>query len=179
MSFSETIKRLIRYKAWANEITFSAVKSLPEGEAIKERKTRFKNMIHTLNHVYVIDCIFKAHLEKVSHPYTARNTETYPPLEELWQAVKIVDKWYIDYAHSISEQDLLDIVNFRFVDGGAGAMSRSEIILHVVNHGTYHRGFISDMMYQVPAVPPANDLTVYLRDIIYSPTKVDSKNSKR
>jgi hypothetical protein len=63
--------------------------------------------IYTLNHVYVIDCIFKAHLEKVYHPYTARNTENYPPLEELWQAVKIIDQWYIDYAHSISEQELL------------------------------------------------------------------------
>lgn len=38
------------------------------------------------------------------------------------------------------------------------------MILHVVNHGTYHRGLVSDMMYQVPAVPKANDLTVYLKD---------------
>jgi uncharacterized damage-inducible protein DinB len=179
MSFSETIKRLTGYKAWANEITFSAVNSLPEGEAIKERATRFRNMVHTLNHVYVIDCIFKAHLEKTTHPYTARNTEGYPPLEELWQAVKLVDQWYVDYAHSVSEQELLDIVNFQFVDGGAGMMSRSEIILHVVNHGTYHRGLVSDMMYQVPAVPLANDLTVYLRDVIYDPEMAANQNSKR
>jgi uncharacterized damage-inducible protein DinB len=179
MSFSETIKRLTGYKAWANEITFSAVNSLPEGEAIKERATRFRNMVHTLNHVYVIDCIFKAHLEKTTHPYTARNTEGYPLLEELWQAVKLVDQWYVDYAHSVSEQELLDIVNFQFVDGGAGMMSRSEIILHVVNHGTYHRGLVSDMMYQVPAVPPANDLTVYLRDVIYNPEMAANQNSKR
>jgi hypothetical protein len=46
MSFAETIRRLTGYKAWANEITFLAVKSLPDGEAIKERKTRFKNMIY-------------------------------------------------------------------------------------------------------------------------------------
>jgi uncharacterized damage-inducible protein DinB len=44
-------------------------------------------------------------------------------------------------------------------------MSVSEIIFHIVNHGTYHRGFVSDMMYQIPLVPPANDLTVYLRDV--------------
>ncbi len=168
MSVCETVKRLTGYKAWANEITFSAVKALPEGEATKERKTRFKNMVHTLNHIYVIDCIFKAHLEKTAHSYTTRNTDTYPPLEELWQAVKTTDQWYIDYAHSTSEEEWLDIVNFQFVDGGEGAMSREEIILHVVNHGTYHRGFVSDMMYQVPAAPPANDLTVYLRDVMYN-----------
>jgi uncharacterized damage-inducible protein DinB len=167
MSFSETIKRLTGYKAWANELTFSAAASLPAGEATKERKTKFGNIVHTLNHVYVIDCIFKAHLEKTTHPYTARNTETYPPLEELWQAVKLIDQWYIDYADSISEPEWQDIISFKFVDGRAGRMSRSEIILHVINHGAYHRGLVSDMMYQVPAIPPANDLTVYLRDIVY------------
>ncbi|MBD2101625.1 DinB family protein [Leptolyngbya sp. FACHB-261] len=167
MSLSQTVKRLTGYKAWANEITFSAVKSLPEGEATKERKTRYKNIIYTLNHVFVIDCIFKAHLENQPHTYTTRNTETYPLLEELWQAVQIIDQWYLDYAHSISEEELTEVVNFRFVDGGKGTMSRSEMILHIVNHGTYHRGLVSDMMYQVPAVPPTNDLTVYLRDVVY------------
>jgi uncharacterized damage-inducible protein DinB len=108
MILAETVRRLIGYKVWANEITFSAVKSLPEGEATKERLTRYKNMIYTLNHVYIIDCIFQAHLENKPHSYTARNTETYPPLEELWQAVKISDQWYMDYAHSISEEDLLE-----------------------------------------------------------------------
>ena len=43
-------------------------------------------------------------------------------------------------------------------------MTREQIVLHVVNHGSYHRGFVSDMMYQVPFVPPANDLPVFLRD---------------
>ncbi len=43
-------------------------------------------------------------------------------------------------------------------------MSRGEMIAHVVNHATYHRGFVADMMYQVPAMPPATDLPVFLRD---------------
>ena len=167
MSLTATVKKLTGYKAWANEIVFSSVKSLPSGEETKERKTRFKNMVHTLNHIYVIDRIFQAHLENKSHLYTARNTQTHPPLEELWQSVKLVDQWYVDYAHQITEKELLEIVNFQFVDGGKGSMSRLEIILHVVNHATYHRGFVSDMMYQIPVEPPANDLTVYLRDIVY------------
>lgn len=138
MSLTETVQRLTGYKAWANELTFSAVKSLQEGEATKERKTRYKNMVYTLNHVYVIDCIFKAHLESKPHPHTTRNTKAHPPLEELWEAVKVIDQWYIDYAHLTSEAELLEVVNFQFVDGGEGVMSRIEMILHVVNHGTYH-----------------------------------------
>lgn len=37
-----------------------------------------------------------------------------------------------------------------FVGGGEGAMSRMEILHHIVNHTTYHRGFVSDMLYQIP-----------------------------
>ena len=48
-------------------------------------------------------------------------------------------------------------------------MTRAEILLHVVNHGTYHRGLVSDMMYQIPITPLTNDLTVFLRDHWHSP----------
>lgn len=43
-------------------------------------------------------------------------------------------------------------------------MTREQIVLHVVNHATYHRGFVGDMMYQVPFAPPSNDLPVFIRD---------------
>jgi uncharacterized damage-inducible protein DinB len=158
-----TVRMLTRYKAWADDITFAAVTALPEGEAMRARPTRFGNMVHTLNHVYVIDDIFRAHLEGRPHGYTSRNTEHPPPLSDLWQAVQAMDRWYITYADGLTSQALGEIVPFEFVGGGNGQMTREEIILHVVNHGTYHRGFVGDMLYQVPAAPPANDLPVFLR----------------
>jgi len=54
---------LARYNAWANQRIFDAVAALPPGEAEKPRKSLFKNMVHMLNHNYVIDRIFQAHLE--------------------------------------------------------------------------------------------------------------------
>ena len=165
MKLSETIKTLTKYKAWANELTFSAVHDLPEGEATKKRQTRFGNMVHTLNHVYVIDYIFKAHILGNTHNYTARNTDSHPPLEDLWGLQRVIDKWYVDYAQKALDEGLSEVVKFQFVGGGEGAMSRADMIIHVVNHSTYHRGFVGDLMYQVPAIPPANDYPVYLREI--------------
>jgi uncharacterized damage-inducible protein DinB len=37
------------------------------------------------------------------------------------------------------------------------------IVLHVVNHKTYHRGHIADMLFQIPVQPPTTDLPVFLR----------------
>jgi uncharacterized damage-inducible protein DinB len=165
MKLSETIKILTKYKAWANELTFSSVHELPEGEATKRRQTRFGNMVHTLNHAYVIDDVFKAHILGNTHNYTARNTESHPPLEELWGLQRVMDKWYVDYAKTLSDERLSEVVKFQFIGGGDGVMSRADMIIHVVNHSTYHRGFVGDLMYQVPAIPPANDYPVYLREI--------------
>lgn len=164
-SAGATVRMLVRYKAWANGITFRAAMSLPEGEAERPRRTRFGNIVHTLNHAYVIDEIFRAHLEGRKHGHVARNTEYPPPLAALWQAVQAMDRWYVAYAEGLKEDLLRETVCFEFVGGGQGAMSREAILLHVVNHGTYHRGFVGDMMYQVPAALPANDLPVFLRDV--------------
>jgi uncharacterized damage-inducible protein DinB len=168
MNLLDNMRMLTKYKAWANEITFTSVSGLPLGEATKIRNTRFGNMVHTLNHVYVIDNIFKAHLLGNKHGYAARNSENHPHLDDLWELQKEMDQWYINYAESISEEKLSEIVKFQFVGGGDGSMSRINIITHVVNHSTYHRGFVGDMMYQIPVTPPANDLPVFLRGAFHN-----------
>jgi uncharacterized damage-inducible protein DinB len=157
-------RTLTRYNAWANELIFAAVAALPEGEATKPRRSVFKNMVHTLNHGYVIDRIFQAHLEGREHGYTARNTEGHPPLAELWRAQQDLDRWYVDWSDAISDAALAEKVKFAFVGGGEGVMTRGEILQHLVNHTTYHRGFVAQMMHDVPARPPTTDLTVFLRD---------------
>jgi uncharacterized damage-inducible protein DinB len=157
-------RTLTRYNAWANELIFAAVAALPEGEATKPRRSVFKNMVHTLNHGYVIDRIFQAHLEGREHGYTARNTESHPPLAELWRAQQDLDRWYVNWSDAISDAALGERVKFAFVGGGEGVMTRGEILQHLVGHTSYHRGFVAQMMYDVPARPPTTDLTVFLRD---------------
>ena len=162
---SDQARMLARYNAWANKLLFEAVAALPAGEATKQRQTLFQNMVHTLNHNYVIDRIFQAHLEGRPHGYGARNTPEHPPLDELWRAQQEVDAWYVAWSERVTPAQLDEAVNFTFVGGGEGRMTRLQILLHLVNHTTYHRGFVADLFYQVPARPPTTDLTVYLRDV--------------
>lgn len=162
---ASNVRMLTRYNAWANDVIFQAVAALPEGEAEKPRRSVFRSIVHTLNHNYVIDRIFQAHLEGRPHGYTARNTPDHPPFEELWRAQQAIDRWYIDWSDAADEAFLGQIVRFEFVGGGEGEMSREEIIQHLVNHTSYHRGFVAQMMYDIPVRPPVTDLTVYLRDV--------------
>jgi len=159
------IGMLTRYKAWANSLIYAAVSELPIGEALRERKTRYRNIVHTLNHVYVIDAVFKAHLLGLEHGYRGRNTPDDPPLPELWQAVRTLDAWYVAHGEALSSAELERPIAFSFIGGGSGRMTCAEMIVHVVNHGTYHRGLVADMMYQAGVTPPAADLPVFLRDL--------------
>jgi uncharacterized damage-inducible protein DinB len=164
MITTQSARMLTRYNAWANKLIFDAVAALPDGEATKERQSLFKNMVHTLNHNYVIDLIWQAHLEGREHGYTARNTPLHPPLAELWGEQQVIDDWYIGWSDRLTDAQLDERVSFTLIGGNPGVMSRGEILLHVVNHTSYHRGFVADLFYQVPARPPTTDLPVYLRE---------------
>ncbi|MEP3299251.1 MAG: DinB family protein [Pseudoruegeria sp.] len=161
---SDTMQMLLRYKAWADEITFGALLNLPDHEVNKVRQTNFSTMTQTLNHVWVVDDIFRHHLTGQPHNYTARNTSDTPPLRDLFEKQRDMNQWYLDLANELDSEELADTIHFSFVRGGEGKMTREQIFLHLVNHATYHRGFVNDMMYQVPAKPPANDLPVFLRE---------------
>ena len=165
MTTVRTARMLTRYNAWANKMIFEAVAGLPEGEATKPRTTLFRNIVHMLNHNYVIDRVFQAHLEGRKHGHSARNTPDHPPLDELWRSQREVDDWYIAWSDAATAVQLEERVSFEFIGGGEGAMTRAEMLLHVVNHTTYHRGYIADLFYDVPARVPTTDLPVFLREV--------------
>src|SRR5262245_65563703 len=106
MITAKSARMLARYNAWANKMTFDAVAALPAGEAERERQSLFRNMVHTLNHNYVIDRIWQAHLEGREHGYEARNTKDYPPLAELWKAQQAVDDWYVKWSDRLTDAAL-------------------------------------------------------------------------
>jgi len=158
-----TARMLTRYNAWANRTIFDAVAALPAGEATKERPTLFKNMVNTLNHLYVVDSIWQAYLEGRTHNIPALNTVLYPELGDLYRAQRAIDQWYIDTYDVLPEAALGEQIRFTLIGGNEGVMTRSDILFHVVNHTSYHRGFVADLFFQVPLRPPLTDLPVFLR----------------
>jgi uncharacterized damage-inducible protein DinB len=159
----QTARMLTRYNAWANRLIFDAVADLPAGEATRERATLFKNMVNTLNHLYTVDVIWQAHLEGRAHGIPALKTVLHPELPDLRRAQAGMDDWYTAYADRLTEAGLQEPVSFTLIGGAAGTMSRGDILLHVVNHTSYHRGWVADMFFEVPRHPPTTDLPVFLR----------------
>lgn len=165
MTAIRNARMLMRYSAWANSRLFEALAKLPDGVALANRPNGVGSMLSTLNHSHVVDLIWRAHLLGEPHGFTTRNTDVLPSLDQLRDAQEKLDAWYIGYVSDCTGDLLDEMVHFTFVDGGRGEMSRGDILLHVANHKTYHRGYVAEMLYRVSSPPPTMDLPVFVRDV--------------
>ncbi|TAN04933.1 MAG: DUF664 domain-containing protein [Rhodanobacteraceae bacterium] len=155
---------LMRYKAWADTRLYAALASVPPDTLAKPTPVFAGSILRTLNHVCLIDVVWKSHLLGVPHGFVTRNPEASRGLAELRQAQAATDAWYVRQAEHLTPPQADETVHFAFIGGGTGAMTRGEIMLHVVNHTTYHRGHISAMLYLAGVQSPVTDLPVYLRE---------------
>ena len=152
-----TLKSLFAYKAWANSELFDCLQSLAPGST-----EPLHACLRTLNHIYVVDRIFRAHLEGEPGNFAATNTSETPTLEALRCDVSATDSWYMDYVASLSEQGQFEVLDFTFTDGDSGRMSREEMLLHVATHGGYHRGNVGQVLKTSSITPPRDLYTKYL-----------------
>ena len=151
-----TLERLFRYKAHSNDEILAAIRLFDDASPAKQIA------ITVLSHTYVVDRIFAATLTGTEHGYTSANASHAPSLEELSEAIKKSDQWYIDYVSLLDNARLAEMIDFAFTDGEAGRMSREEMLMHVTMHGGGHRGQIGLLMMQNSIMPPADRFTTYL-----------------
>lgn len=165
MPVLSTPHRLTSYMAWADDVMLKNAEKLPESELDAPREALFGSIAGTFDHILVVADIFRAHLEGCDHPYTARHRDEPLPFAEVAPRLRAMNEYYVQCARDWTEAELQETITFKFVDGGDGTMTREDILLHLVNHATYHRGFISTLLYPFKLNSPANDLTVFLRDV--------------
>jgi uncharacterized damage-inducible protein DinB len=149
---------LFAQKSWANRELFDVLASV----TLPEHAGALHTAIRTLNHIYVVDRIFRAHLLGESHPYTATNTTETPELGELDFAVAETDRWFEDHVANLDTATLAQSLVFRFTDGDAGRMTREEMLFHVLTHGSYHRGNVGQVLKGISVAPPRDLLTKFL-----------------
>ena len=154
------LSSLFGYKAWANEELFAALAEVNAEKYPAEVNTA----IRILNHIYVVDSIFKAHLAGGDHGYAATNTKETPTLTALAAAVKELDAWFLAYVNNLPNSLRQEQVQFVFTDGDTGLMSREEMLLHVISHGGYHRGAAGQVMRTTCVAPPRDLYTRFLHE---------------
>lgn len=154
----KSLQSLFSQKFWANNELFNALAEI----STEQHADAVHTATRTLNHIYVVDRIFRAHLLGEVHGYSATNTEETPSLGELQFAVADTDAWFEGYAATVTEIQLEEAIPFKFTDGDAGTMTREEMLLHVITHGAYHRGNVGQVMKSISIAPPRDLYTKFL-----------------
>jgi uncharacterized damage-inducible protein DinB len=164
MHQSQDLQMLTRYRAWADRLLYQSLATVPEQDLVRPQPIIFGNLLRTLNHVNAMDQVWKAHLEGAPHGFTSRNPDDCPDFGTLRTSQEKIDEWYVRFAETLDQAACDETIRFTFIGGGEGTMRRGDILLHVVNHATYHRGHVAMMMYGLSASVPVTDLPVFLRE---------------
>ena len=149
------LQRHIRYSNWASRLLMDAMRMLPPGEAERENGISHRSILGTMTHLHFADWIWWTRVgEPIPKPEAtlAVLEQDWPPLQERWE--RFVD--------TLSDADLSRRPGpFRSIRGYDMNPTVEEIVLHLVNHGTLHRGQVMGMIRQLGVTPPGTDLMHY------------------
>ncbi|NUP07188.1 MAG: hypothetical protein HOW73_14125 [Polyangiaceae bacterium] len=138
------LQMLVMHTAWANRQLFGALRAVDSFESQKGADL----IVLALDHIHVVRCIFQAHLQGVSHGYTAARRDVFPSLPELDRESEAMDRWYMAFAATLGPAELARPRDVRFTDGKVVTMTAATMLLHVVTHTVHHRGNVDVIMLQ-------------------------------
>jgi uncharacterized damage-inducible protein DinB len=154
----QTLNRLFRYKAWADDELLTALAKLGDASPVTGLA------IKALSHSTIVDRIFAAHLRRRRHAYASANAGELPALDALARDLRASDREYVDYVATLDRRALDERIDFTFTDGAAGRMSREEMLMHVITHGVGHRGQVSAVMLLNGLAPAKDGFTTWLHE---------------
>lgn len=156
---NKLLTSLFEYKAWANRGLYDALLAAPVAE---EHAMEMVGITFTLDHMSVIDQLFKARIAGEPEPFPGVISPLLPSLAQLCDTVAKTDAWYIDYVRAVPQAELDEVLEFTFTDGDPGRMSRAEMLGHVLAHGNSHRGAIGPKLGAMKIKAGPDMLTSFL-----------------
>ncbi len=160
----ELLRTHIDYTTWASARLVDAAGQLTPDELTRDFSTADKSVLGTLVHVFAADRIWMARIagdppakfiepERDMHLSVLQNV--WPPLLRRWQ----------EWASQLTADSAEAVVSWTDLKGNSFEAPTWQIVLHVVNHGTHHRGQVSGFLRALGKIPPPIDLARYYRDL--------------
>jgi uncharacterized damage-inducible protein DinB len=153
------LRKLYDYNVWANNKIFQHLRTLPEDILHREVPSSFPTIGATLAHIYVSDVTDLSTMkqvpdidEKQAEWEAETKDASIGALEDCFKGIK---EQYEDFLSGDLDFDA-------FVSDEDKFVSYSDIIQHVVNHSTYHRGNITCMLRQLGYSGVSTDILTYV-----------------
>ena len=150
------------YTAWATARLLKAAEELSPEELIRDFATADKNVTGTLAHIFAADRVWmsRVHGRPAGRFISAEDRDLallrreWPALLQLWK----------QWAAGLTDASALAVLTYQDLKGRTWESPLWQIVLHVVNHGTHHRGQVAGFLRAMGHVPPPLDLIAYYRE---------------
>jgi len=164
MMMPGAIRTHFDYTAWASARLVNAAGSLSPEELTKDFGTADHSVLGTLVHVYAADRIWydRVHGNLRTRFIEPERDMHLHVLQNDWPA--LLGRWR-EWAAAQTEESLRGKASYKDLKGNSYENPLWQIALHLINHGTHHRGQVSGFLRAMGHVPPPLDLMAYYREL--------------
>jgi uncharacterized damage-inducible protein DinB len=148
----QDLRTLIDYHYWARNRLLDAVEALTPGQYNRDLGSSFKSVRETLTHVYAAEWAWYSRWHGHS-PTELLPADQFPDLAALrgaWTDLETKMRAFVD---GLDEQGTSRVIEYTLLNGRGGASPVWQMVQHVVNHASYHRGQVTTMLRQLGAQP--------------------------
>jgi uncharacterized damage-inducible protein DinB len=157
------MRDLFAFNAWANHRTLSAVEALSAEQFAKPLGSSFSSVRDTLAHIAGVEWLWLERLQGRS-PASLPEAKEFPDVAALRARWAETEKHWLEYVSRLDQAELDEEVDYKTLSYGAARDPRWQIMQHVVNHSTYHRGQVITMLRQLGAKGAGSDLILFYRE---------------
>lgn len=158
------LQTMIDYHYWARDRLFDAMGALTSEQYTKDLGSSFKSIRDTATHTYSAEWAWyqRWHGESPKGLITSDQFAGAAELRAAWVDHERKMRAFVDGLH---EADVDRVIEYTLFSGAAGATPIGQMVQHVVNHASYHRGQITTMLRQLGAAPAKSmDMIAYFRE---------------
>ena len=164
MLSANLLRTHLDYTTWASSRLVSAACALTPEELTRDFGTADHSLLGTLVHVYAADRIWLGRI-RGNPPARFLDPERDMHLEVLrddWP--RLLEEWRV-WAAQLTDESFTAPIQYKDTKGNAYETPLWQILLHVVNHGTHHRGQASGFLRSMGHTPPPLDLMAYYKSL--------------
>jgi uncharacterized damage-inducible protein DinB len=153
------------YNAWANARLYRMAARLPDADYRRDSGAYFGSLHGTLNHLLVADRIWMHRLTGSGTQPAALSEILFEDLTQLSAARRAEDSRIAAYVASLSDAQLEEDCDYRTLSGAPQRQRRRDILAHLFNHQTHHRGQAHAILTRVGVREPESlDLLILQRE---------------
>lgn len=153
------IETLYRYNDWANALLFSAISKLPDEAVTRDLGGSLPTLRDVVAHIITAEWAWLERWHGVNP--TARPAWINDDVASLMTHLSEIEAKRYRLLETLSDDDLTVDRTIVYLSGKMDTQRLQDMLIHVVNHSTYHRGQITLMFRQLGHAPPSTDFVVF------------------